>query len=110
MLSRILLIVIELKFLINLGNEEQNKMKNENIVTYLLINLDSEVSNQEVATKLASIPEVVEAHVLYGTYDVLIRIETKNAKDIKDITLKSIRKLKFVLKTMTMISLETYDK
>lgn len=110
MLSRNLFIVFELKFLINLRNEEQNKMKNENIVTYLLINLDTEISNQEVVAELASIPEVVEAHVLYGTYDVLIRIETKNAKDIKDITLKSIRKLKFVQKTMTMISLETYDK
>jgi DNA-binding Lrp family transcriptional regulator len=102
--------VFELKFLINLRNEEQNKMKNENIVTYLLINLDIEISSQEVAAELASIPEVVEAHVLYGTYDVLIRIETKNAKDIKDITLKSVRSLKHVLKTMTMISLETYDK
>ena len=85
-------------------------MKNENIVTFLLINLDTEVSNQDIIEELAGIPEVVEAHVLYGTYDVLLRIETKKAKDIKDITLKSVRSLKHVQKTMTMISLETYDK
>ena len=85
-------------------------MKNEKIVTYLLINLDNEISSKEVADELSGIPEVVESHVLYGTYDVLVRIETESSKDIKDITLRSIRSLKSVVKTMTMISLETYDR
>ncbi len=79
--------------------------KVDKIVSYLLINLANEVERNTLIDQLADIKEVTEIHRTYGVYDLVIRIETENANQIKDITIKSIRRLKYVNKTMTMISL-----
>ena len=84
--------------------------KTDKIVTYLFINLDHDASRQEIVSKLHGIPEIAGVHVLYGTYDMLLRIESENSHQIKDIILRSVRRLEFVSKTMTMLSLDTWDR
>ncbi|MHA2100074.1 MAG: Lrp/AsnC ligand binding domain-containing protein [Candidatus Kariarchaeaceae archaeon] len=59
---------------------------------------------------LTSINEVKKAYLVYGTYDIVILIEAENTKLLREVTLKSIRQLKFVHSTMTLLSLSSYEK
>lgn len=54
--------------------------------------------------------EVKKAYRVYGTYDVVILMEAENTKILREVTLKSIRQLKFVHSTMTLLSLMSYEK
>ena len=56
------------------------------------------------------IPQVLSAHRLYGSYDMVIYMETETTRELKDVTLESIRKLRFVESTVTFIALESYKK
>lgn len=78
------------------------------IHAYLLINLKTDIGNEEILDEVKKIPQVKEAYRLYGTYDLIILLEGESPKEIKDVTLESIRKLKYVESTMTMISLNSY--
>jgi len=78
------------------------------INAYLFINLSSEREDVDLLDPIKEIREVIEAYRVYGTYDIVILIEAENAVSLKDITLKSVRKLGFVHSTMTLISLQSY--
>jgi DNA-binding Lrp family transcriptional regulator len=80
------------------------------ISAYLFINLSSENSTESILDSLTNIPEVKKAYRVYGTYDVVILIEAENTKTLREVTLKSIRQLKFVHSTMTLLSLSAYEK
>ncbi|MGQ0792225.1 MAG: Lrp/AsnC ligand binding domain-containing protein [Nitrosopumilaceae archaeon] len=55
-----------------------------------------------VLRDLNEIPEVKEADVVYGNYDVVGKIEAENHKELEKIITKKIRKLKFIRTTMTL--------
>ena len=55
-----------------------------------------------VLRDLIEIPEVKEADVVYGNYDVVGKIEAENHKELEKIITKKIRKLKFITTTMTL--------
>jgi DNA-binding Lrp family transcriptional regulator len=55
-----------------------------------------------VLRDLNKIPEVKEADVVYGNYDVIGKIEAENHKELENIITKKVRKLKFVTSTMTL--------
>lgn len=52
---------------------------------------------------LTAIPEVKEAHMVYGVYDIIARIETDTMQDLKDTISWKIRRLDKVRSTLTMI-------
>ncbi|MFV2013813.1 MAG: Lrp/AsnC ligand binding domain-containing protein [Candidatus Heimdallarchaeota archaeon] len=80
------------------------------ISAYLFINLSSDNSDDTILDSLKSIGEVKKAHRVYGTYDIVILIEAENTKILREVTLKSIRQLKFVHSTMTLLSLSSYER
>jgi DNA-binding Lrp family transcriptional regulator len=80
------------------------------ISAYLFINLSSDNSDDSILDSLQNIEEVKKAYRVYGTYDVVILMEAENTKILREVTLKSIRQLKFVHSTMTLLSLISYEK
>lgn len=80
------------------------------ISAYLFINLSSDNSDDSILESLKKISEVKKAYRVYGTYDVVILIQAENTKTLREVTLRSIRQLKFVHSTMTLLSLMSYER
>ena len=62
---------------------------------------------QEVLTELASIPNVVEASVISGKYNIFCKVRAKNAEDAKRI-IYQIDDIQDVMRTESMISMEEF--
>jgi len=69
---------------------------------FVLINAELGAEN-EVLRDLKAIQEVKEVHMVYGVYDIIIRVETENLQDLKDVISLKIRRLNKVRSTLTMI-------
>jgi DNA-binding Lrp family transcriptional regulator len=69
---------------------------------FVLINAEIG-SESEVLKDLNSIPEVKEAYMVYGVYDIIARIETDTMQSLKDTISWKIRRLEKVRSTLTMI-------
>ncbi len=52
---------------------------------------------------LKSIGEVKEARMVYGVYDIIVRVETEDMEELKNLVSWRIRRLDIVRSTMTMI-------
>ncbi|OYT31515.1 MAG: AsnC family transcriptional regulator [Thermofilum sp. ex4484_79] len=74
----------------------------ENIVAYAILVV--EVGKEyEVAEQLRKIEGITEARVVYGEYDIVVRMEAKSIRDLERIVM-TIRRTKGVLKSVTLIS------
>ena len=62
-----------------------------------------------VLRDLNMIPEVKEADVVYGSYDVIGKIEAENHKELENIITKKVRKLQFIISTMTLTVVKEQD-
>jgi DNA-binding Lrp family transcriptional regulator len=71
-------------------------------VAFVLINAEIGAES-EVLKGLKDIHEVKEAHMVYGVYDIIARIETGTMQELKDIISWKIRRLDKVRSTLTMI-------
>jgi DNA-binding Lrp family transcriptional regulator len=71
---------------------------------FILINAEMG-AEAEVLKSLKDIQEVKEAHMVYGVYDIIARIETDAMQELKDIIRRKIRGLDKVKSTLTMIVL-----
>ncbi len=60
-------------------------------------------TEEEVMRSLKSIGEVKEARMVYGVYDVIVRVEAVNMEELKNLVSWRIRRLDNVRSTMTMI-------
>ena len=69
---------------------------------FVLINAEIGAET-EVLKDLKAISEVKEAHMVYGVYDIIARIETETMQDLKDSISWKIRRLDKVRSTLTMI-------
>lgn len=69
---------------------------------FVLINADSG-SESEVLEELKAIPEIKEAHLVYGVYDIITRLETDIMQDLKDTISQKIRRIEKIRSTLTMI-------
>ena len=69
---------------------------------FVLINAEIG-SESEVLEELKAIPEIKEAHLIYGVYDIITRLETDIMQDLKDTVNQKIRRIKKVRSTLTMI-------
>ena len=68
---------------------------------YIVIHCD-QGKEDLVLRDLNEIPEVKEADIVYGSYDLVGKIESETYKELENIITKKIRKLKFVRTTMTL--------
>jgi len=56
---------------------------------------------KEVMEKLKTYPEVIEAHFIYGPYDVYVKIEVETLEEIQQVVLDKIRNIPGIRSTMT---------
>lgn len=69
---------------------------------FVLINAEIG-AEAEVLKELKNISEVKEAHMVYGVYDIIARVETDTMQELKDVISWKIRRLDKVRSTLTMI-------
>ena len=62
---------------------------------------------QEVVTELNKMPEIEEAMVLFGEYDVYCKVKVDDFSQLSDLVLRNIRMLSGVVETTTLTA--AYD-
>jgi len=72
-----------------------------NVKAYVVIHSDKG-EEYNVLKNLSHIPEVKEADVVFGYYDIICKIETSDHKILENIITKGIRKLPHIRTTMTL--------
>ena len=74
-------------------------------LAYILIS--SELGKEdELVEKLRAVHEVREAHMTYGVYDIIAKVEAENQQVLKDAVFTKIRKMDEIRTTLTMIVIE----
>ncbi|MEM1619656.1 MAG: Lrp/AsnC ligand binding domain-containing protein [Fervidicoccaceae archaeon] len=63
-------------------------------------------SEEEVFETLSRIPEVSETYMVYGVYDIVLKVNANSMEELKEIIASKIRKLPKVRSTLTMIIVE----
>jgi len=69
---------------------------------YLLLNVETG-TDEEVIDSLKPLQEVKEARMVYGVYDIVVRVEAETMEELKNVVSWTIRRLDRVRSTMTMI-------
>ena len=69
---------------------------------FALISL-KECNEKELIDKLTKIPEIEEAHILFGEWDILIKINIENPEALGTFMIEKIRTLPEVKFTSTLI-------
>ena len=59
-----------------------------------------------VVKKLKNIEGVKEAHMLYGSYDVVAKINADTMDELKEIVTQHVRQIDAIRTTLTMITME----
>ena len=70
---------------------------------YVLLNTELGAET-EVMKDMTMIVEIKEAHLVYGVYDIIARIEADTMEDLKNIISWKVRRINRVRSTLTMIT------
>jgi DNA-binding Lrp family transcriptional regulator len=75
--------------------------------TAAIILVQTEIGAEtRVMEELLKIPEVKEVYIVYGTYDIVVKVEAEALEKIRDIVTNKIRRLPDIRTTVTMIVVE----
>jgi DNA-binding Lrp family transcriptional regulator len=66
-----------------------------------------DVSQRELAKRIAKFPGVYEVHIISGEYDLLLKVRGKSLEEIGVIVVDKLRQLKGVGRTLTFACFET---
>lgn len=66
-----------------------------------------DVSQRELANRIAKLPGVYEVHIISGEYDLLLKVRGKSLEDIGVLVVDKLRQLKGVGRTLTFACFET---
>jgi len=70
-------------------------------IAYVLIN--AELGREKTVLKdLRAIENVSEVHLVYGVYDIIVKVEAENMEKLKEILTFKIRRMKEIRSTLTM--------
>ena len=75
-------------------------------MAFVFMNIDTG-GEQEVLKQLQGIPNVKEAHLVYGVYELVARIEAETMDKLKEIVTWKVRRLDKVRSTLTTIVMES---
>jgi DNA-binding Lrp family transcriptional regulator len=63
-------------------------------------------TEEEVMNELLKIEGISEAYIVYGVYDIVVKIKAPTTEALKEIISSKIRKISNVRSTLTMIVVE----
>ncbi len=69
---------------------------------YILVNVVLGTED-EVSKQILSLPQVLEAHVTMGSYDVIALVTVEETKDLTTLVTNSIRSIDGVRQTLTLL-------
>jgi len=75
-------------------------------LAYVLINAETGME-VELLNELLKIDGVEEAYMVYGVYDIIVKVHAKDIDELKDIISWKIRRLPKVRSTLTMMVMES---
>jgi len=75
-------------------------------MAFVFMNIDAG-GEQDVLNALRSIENVKEAHLVYGVYDLVARIEAETMDKLKEVVTWKVRRLEKVRSTLTTIVMES---
>ena len=62
---------------------------------------------REVYNDVTKIKEVIEAHPLFGEFDIIVKVEAADYNRLGEVIVDKIRGVKGVIDTRTLISIKT---
>jgi len=72
---------------------------------FILISFEQgAVPQKKLAQEIAKLPEVVEAHLITGEWDILIKVRSDSMQSIGSLVVDKLRMMEGVGKTMTCVS------
>ncbi len=72
---------------------------------YVLINCDLGFDT-EIIDEIKHLDEVKEVHGIFGAYDIIVKLESDNVENLRDVITWKIRKLNRVRSTQTLMAIE----
>ena len=75
------------------------------VVAFVMLNV-APGKEETVREQVSAVEGVEEVHVVYGIYDMVVKVAADAIADIKDIVTRMIRTLPEVRSTLTMIVVE----
>jgi len=72
---------------------------------YVLISCDLGYE-AEIIDEMKQLEDVKEAHGVFGAYDILVKVESANVKDLRETITWKIRRLNRVRSTLTLMVIE----
>jgi len=72
---------------------------------YVLINCDLGF-DVEIIDEIKQLEEVKEVHGIFGAYDIIVKLESDNVDNLRDIITWKIRKLNMVRSTLTLMTIK----
>ena len=73
---------------------------------FVFMNIDAG-AEQQVVDELRKVQNVKEAHLVYGVYDAVAKIEAETMDKLKEIVTWKVRRLEKVRSTLTTIVMQT---
>ncbi len=72
------------------------------MIAYVLIGM-MDCDEQRVLDDLLSLKEVIEAHILFGEWDLIVKLEAQSPEDAGTFVMENIRSMSEVKITSTLI-------
>lgn len=66
-----------------------------------------QISQREIARKIASFPEVQEVHIITGDWDMIVKVKVKDVNELGRFVVDRLRTVEGVDKTLTCVVLDT---
>jgi DNA-binding Lrp family transcriptional regulator len=82
-------------------------VENVSVLAYVLFKVSSG-TEREVAQKLIGFEEVMQADIIFGEYDVIAKLSTKDLDALENFVSEKVRNVPNVLVTSTMIISREY--
>ena len=83
-------------------NELEKEVLEEHMAQAFVIIHCHPSNESKVLTELQKIPELIEADILVGSFEIMCKIVAPSYNEISDIVGKKIRKIKFIKSTATL--------
>ncbi len=74
-------------------------------VAFILINTEV-AAEEEVMEELKKLPDVETVHLVYGIYDLIVKVRADSSDELKQSITRNMRNVDKIRSTMTMIAVE----